>query len=177
MKLISCCTDRLLLRPDSRINCQNWLAKSLSSRQKHEQNTRISLPECANCLANLRRNWSATSENPRTSRYITQIHNPAESTNQKDGNKAFYNSLLRRRKKARNAKTKKSINIRNFLRGGGKLLSVRRKAHLEDHDVLITISPSPPFFFFLLLPLLRPRTLRHGRETNTQKTKRKTRNK
>jgi hypothetical protein len=87
VKLISCCTAWLILRPDSRTNCQNWLAKSLSSRQKHEQNTRISLPECANCLTNLRRSWSSTSENPRTSLYITQIHNPAESTNQKDGNK------------------------------------------------------------------------------------------
>jgi hypothetical protein len=87
VKLISCCTVWLILRPDPRTNCQNWLAKSLSSRQKHEQNTRISLPECANCLTNLRRSWSSTSENPRTSLYITQIHNPAESTNQKDGNK------------------------------------------------------------------------------------------
>jgi hypothetical protein len=84
VKLISCCTVWLILRPDSRTNCQNWLAKS---RQKHQLNTRISLPECANCLTNLRRSWSSTSENPWTSLYITQIHNPAESTNQKDRNK------------------------------------------------------------------------------------------
>jgi hypothetical protein len=54
VKLISCCTVWLTLRPDSRTNCQNWLAKSLPCRQKHEQNTRISLSECANCLTNLR---------------------------------------------------------------------------------------------------------------------------
>jgi flagellar biosynthesis component FlhA len=53
---------------------------------------------------------------------------------------------------------------------------VRRKAHLEDQHVLITISPPLPFFFFFFFFLSY--ALAHSateEKQNTQKTKRKTR--
>jgi len=48
---------------------------------------------------------------------------------------------------------------------------VRRKAHLEDHDVLITISPPPPFFFFFLSYALEHSATEENQTHKRQKEK------